>query len=163
MNELIEKAKLIKCLICDVDGVLSDGLLHLDNLGNELKSFHVQDGMGLKLLMSAGIEVAVITTAINTVVDHRMKQLGIRLYYKGQVDKREAYQQLKQALAFEESSIRLHRRRLTRLSDHSTSGLGYCGCQCSPPSEGVRGLADRTARWQWWRKRSVRFTFKCTR
>lgn len=100
MNELIEKAKKIKCLICDVDGVLSDGLLHIDNHGNELKSFHVQDGMGLKLLMSAGIEVAVITTARNAVVDHRMQQLGITYYYKGQVDKRDAYLQLKNKLGF---------------------------------------------------------------
>lgn len=124
MNELIEKAKLIKCLICDVDGVLSDGLLHLDNLGNELKSFHVQDGMGLKLLMSAGIEVAVITTAINTVVDHRMKQLGIRLYYKGQVDKREAYQQLKQALAFEDHQFAYIGDDLPDLAIIQQVGLG---------------------------------------
>jgi 3-deoxy-D-manno-octulosonate 8-phosphate phosphatase (KDO 8-P phosphatase) len=105
MNELIEKAKLIQCLICDVDGVLSDGLLHIDNLGNELKSFHVQDGMGLKLLMAVGIEVAVITTSINAVVDHRMQQLGIRLYYKGQIDKRAAYQQIKQTLAFDDNQF----------------------------------------------------------
>lgn len=105
MNELIEKAKKIKCIICDVDGVLSDGLLHIDNQGNELKSFHVQDGMGLKLLMAAGIEVAVITTARNDVVDHRMKQLGITLYYKGQVDKRDAYQQIKKVLGFEDEEF----------------------------------------------------------
>ncbi|MBA2649108.1 MAG: HAD-IIIA family hydrolase [Legionella sp.] len=102
MNELIEKAKLIKCLICDVDGVLTDGLLHIDNHGNELKSFHVLDGMGLKLLMAAGIEVAVITTSANEVIEHRMKQLGILHYYKGQVDKREAFKHLKQSLAFED-------------------------------------------------------------
>lgn len=101
MNQLLEKAKKIKCLICDVDGVLSDGLLYIDNHGNELKTFHVQDGMGLKLLMAAGIEVAVITTARNAVVDHRMQQLGITHYYKGQVDKRQAYLELKQTLGLE--------------------------------------------------------------
>lgn len=105
MNELLEKAKKIKCLVCDVDGVLSDGLLHIDNHGNELKSFHVQDGMGLKLLMAAGIEVAVITTARNAVVDHRMQQLDIRYYYKGQVDKREAYKQLKEALSLQDEQF----------------------------------------------------------
>lgn len=105
MNELVEKAKKIKCLICDVDGVLSDGLLYLDNHGNELKSFHVQDGMGLKLLMAAGIEIAVITTARNAVVDHRMQQLGITHYYKGQVDKRDAYLQLKKTLGFQDEQF----------------------------------------------------------
>ncbi|MDI1351925.1 MAG: 3-deoxy-manno-octulosonate-8-phosphatase KdsC [bacterium] len=98
MNLIIEKAKKIKCLICDVDGVLSDGLLYLDNNGNELKSFHVHDGVGLKLLMAAGIGVAVITTSRNAVVDHRMQQLGITHYYKCQVDKRHAYLQLKETL-----------------------------------------------------------------
>lgn len=105
MNELLEKAKKIKCVICDVDGVLSDGLLHIDNHGNELKSFHVQDGMGLKLLMAAGIEVGVITTARNEVVDHRMKQLGITHYYKGQVDKRAAFQKLKNTLGLQDEQF----------------------------------------------------------
>ena len=105
MNELLEKAKKIKCLICDVDGVLTDGLLYIDNHGNELKTFHVQDGMGLKLLMAVGIEVAVITTSRNAVVDHRMQQLGITHYYKGQVDKRDAYQQLKKTLGLQDEQF----------------------------------------------------------
>ncbi|WP_131781846.1 KdsC family phosphatase [Legionella gresilensis] len=97
-TNLIERAKKIKCLICDVDGVLTDGLLYLDNYGNELKAFHVQDGMGLKLLMAADIDVAVITTSRNPVVDFRMEQLGIQHYFKNQVDKRNAYLQLKERL-----------------------------------------------------------------
>lgn len=105
MNELLEKAKKVKCLICDVDGVLSDGLLYLDNHGNELKSFHVQDGMGLKLLMAAGIQVAIITTARNEVIDHRMNQLGVVHYFKGQVDKRAAYQKLKEKLGFRDEQF----------------------------------------------------------
>jgi 3-deoxy-D-manno-octulosonate 8-phosphate phosphatase (KDO 8-P phosphatase) len=98
MNNVLEKAKKIKCVICDVDGVLTDGLLYIDNYGNELKGFNVQDGMGLKLLMAAGIEVAVITNSRNAVIDHRMQQLGICHYFKGQVNKGVAYQQLKSQL-----------------------------------------------------------------
>lgn len=100
MNHLLEKAKKIKCLISDVDGVMTDGLLFLDNHGNELKAFQVQDGMGLKLLMAAGIEVAVITTSRNAVIDHRMAQLGIQHYFKGQVDKRSAFEALRLKLGF---------------------------------------------------------------
>ena len=98
MNELIEKASKIKCLICDVDGVLTDGLLYIDDNGKETKSFNVQDGVGLKLLMAAGIEIAVITTSINEVIDNRMRQLGITHYFKGQVEKQTAFQQLKNSL-----------------------------------------------------------------
>lgn len=98
MNELLAKAKKVKCLICDIDGVLTDGLLYMDMHGNELKAFHVQDGMGLKLLMAVGIEVSVITTSQNGIIDHRMKQLGIKHYFTGQVDKSDAFNQLKKRL-----------------------------------------------------------------
>ncbi len=105
MNELIEKAKKIKCLISDIDGVLSDGLLYIDNHGNELKSFHVHDGVGLKLLMAAGIQIGIITTSHNEVIDHRMKQLGITHYYKGQLDKQEAYEHIKTTLGLNDEEF----------------------------------------------------------
>jgi 3-deoxy-D-manno-octulosonate 8-phosphate phosphatase (KDO 8-P phosphatase) len=124
MNDLVNRAKKIKCLICDVDGVLTDGLLYLDNLGNELKAFHVQDGMGLKLLMSAGIEVAVITTSVNAVIENRMQQLGITHYYKGQVDKRQAYQKLKNTLQLEDEQFAYIGDDLPDLPIIQTVGLG---------------------------------------
>lgn len=100
MHHVIEKAKKIKCLVTDVDGVMTDGLLFIDNNGNELKAFNVQDGMGLKLLMAAGIDVAVITTSKNKVIDHRMAQLGVEHYFKGQVDKRKAFAELHKRLGY---------------------------------------------------------------
>ncbi|MGL5743099.1 MAG: 3-deoxy-manno-octulosonate-8-phosphatase KdsC [Legionella sp.] len=105
MNKLIEHAKNIKCLICDLDGVLTDGLLYIDNHFNELKTFHIRDGVGLKLLMAAGIEVAVITGSNNAVVDHRMQQLGIVHYYKNQLDKQEAFTELKNRLNLQNEDI----------------------------------------------------------
>lgn len=98
MHSWIHKVEKIKCLICDVDGVMTDGYLYYDNEGNELKTFHVQDGMGLKLLMNAGIEVAVITTSVSKLVDHRMSDLGIEHYFKGQVNKQEAFMSLQSRL-----------------------------------------------------------------
>lgn len=98
MEHLLDKVRKIKCVICDVDGVLTNGLNYIDNHGNELKSFHVQDGVGLKLLMAAKIDVAVITGSFNAVIDHRMEQLGIRHYFKGQINKQQAYQTLKDTL-----------------------------------------------------------------
>lgn len=124
MHELMEKAKQIQCVICDVDGVLTDGLLHLDSHNNELKSFNVQDGMGLKLLMCAGIEVAVITTALQEVVDRRLKQLGIKYYYKGQVDKRQAYQNLKKSLGLQDRQFAYIGDDLPDLAIIQQVGLG---------------------------------------
>lgn len=98
MQTVIEKAKRIRCVICDIDGVMTDGLIYLDNHANELKAFNIQDGLGLKLLMSAGIDVAVITGSVNAVIEHRMKQLGIKHYFKGQIRKLAAYQDIKTRL-----------------------------------------------------------------
>lgn len=99
MNSLLlEKAKQVKCVICDIDGVMTDGLIFIDNNNNELKAFNIQDGLGLKLLMAAGIEVAVITGSQNPVIEHRMKQLDIRHYFKGQINKQAAYETLKNRL-----------------------------------------------------------------
>jgi len=98
MNQVLDKAKKIQCVICDIDGVLTDGLIYIDNHANEQKAFNIQDGLGLKLLMAAGIEVAVITGSQNAVIDHRMKQLDIRHYFKGQINKQAAFQELKTRL-----------------------------------------------------------------
>ena len=105
MQHLIERAKKIKCLICDLDGVLTDGLLYIDNHFNELKTFHIRDGVGLKLLMAVGVEVAVITGSHNAVVDHRMQQLGIIHYHKDQLDKKETYNQLKKTLGLQDEQF----------------------------------------------------------
>ncbi len=141
MNELLEKAKKISCLICDVDGVLSDGLLYIDNHGNELKSFNTQDGMGLRLLLCSGIEVAVITTSRTAVIDHRMQQLGIKHYFKNQVDKRDAYQQLKQTLNLEDEQFAYIGDDLPDLPLIQQVGLGVAVANAVP-------LVKKHADWE---------------
>ncbi|MGC9403580.1 3-deoxy-manno-octulosonate-8-phosphatase KdsC [Vibrio genomosp. F10] len=92
--EIIALAKEIKLLICDVDGVFSDGRIYMGNNGEELKTFHTRDGYGVKSLMNAGIEVAIITGRQSQIVENRMKALGISLIYQGQDDKVKAYQDI---------------------------------------------------------------------
>ena len=82
-----EKAATIKLLILDVDGVLTDGRITMNERGEEVKSFNVKDGLGLKILMSAGIEVVIITGRKSMVVEHRAKELGIEKVYQGIADK----------------------------------------------------------------------------
>ncbi|SDH31111.1 3-deoxy-D-manno-octulosonate 8-phosphate phosphatase (KDO 8-P phosphatase) [Vibrio xiamenensis] len=91
---ILDTAKQIKLLICDVDGVFSDGLVYMGNDGEELKTFHTRDGYGVKSLMNAGIEVAIITGRQSKIVENRMKALGISLVYQGQDDKVKAYQDI---------------------------------------------------------------------
>jgi 3-deoxy-D-manno-octulosonate 8-phosphate phosphatase (KDO 8-P phosphatase) len=76
-KELIDKARNIKLLVLDVDGVLSDGKLYFSNTGEEIKAFSTLDGQGIKLLQNNGIKVALITGRKSEIVAQRAKELGI--------------------------------------------------------------------------------------
>ena len=76
-EELRERLAQVRLLSLDVDGVLTDGGLYYTESGEELKKFNVKDGQGLKLVMQAGIEVAIISTGSSTSTLHRAKRLGI--------------------------------------------------------------------------------------
>lgn len=82
-----EWAARIKLLILDVDGVLTNGSIIMNDHGEEIKCFHVRDGHGLRLLMNAGIHVAIITGRKSKTVKHRARNLGIREVYQGVKDK----------------------------------------------------------------------------
>ena len=105
MQDIVNKAKQIKLLIFDVDGVLTDGRLYFSNSGDEYKAFHAHDGFGIKMLMATGVEVAVITSRTSAIVTHRMKDLGLTHLYQGQQDKKNAYQTLKTKLNLEDNHI----------------------------------------------------------
>jgi 3-deoxy-D-manno-octulosonate 8-phosphate phosphatase (KDO 8-P phosphatase) len=77
----------IRLLALDVDGTLTDGGLYYTDQGEELKKFNVKDGQGLKLLMEAGIAVAIITASKSESTVHRAKKLGIAQVYVGVEDK----------------------------------------------------------------------------
>lgn len=78
----------IRYLVLDADGVLTDCRLYYTEDGREIKSFNVRDGHGIKLLMRAGIGVAIITGRISKAVEHRAKDLQIEHVVQGQRTKR---------------------------------------------------------------------------
>lgn len=104
-SEIIEKAKRIRLLICDVDGVLTSGLLYFDAKGEALKAFNVRDGLGLKLLQQHGIAVAIISARQSAIVAARMQELGVEHVYQGQANKLLAYQELCTKLKLSASQI----------------------------------------------------------
>lgn len=75
--DLLARAARIRLACFDVDGTLTDGRLHFDAAGGEMKAFHVHDGQGLVLLRRAGIHVALITARASTAVERRAGELGI--------------------------------------------------------------------------------------
>ena len=93
-QELVARAKQIKLLILDVDGVLTDGRLFFDNDGVEYKSFHSRDGLGIRLLWQSGVEIAVISGRQSKSVGARMKMLGIEYVFQGYKDKRLAFKEV---------------------------------------------------------------------
>lgn len=90
----------VKLLALDVDGVLTDGGLYYTETGEELKKFNVKDGMGLKLLMEAGVEVAIVTASQSVVVELRAQKLGINHVFCGVEDKLKVIKELCRKLGF---------------------------------------------------------------
>lgn len=78
-----KRIRKIKLLILDVDGVMTDGRIIYDSEGRDLKCFDVQDGLGLRLLMSAGIKTMLITSRRSKTIQRRARDLGIEDFYEG--------------------------------------------------------------------------------
>ena len=80
----------IELLLLDVDGVLTDANIIYSDSGDQIKSFNSRDGLGLRLLMNAGIGVGIITGRKSKALEYRCKNLGITLIFDGVQDKSKA-------------------------------------------------------------------------
>lgn len=94
MQSVAEKARSIRLVIFDVDGVLTDGGLFIDTDGREHKVFNSRDGHGMKMLRQSGVEIGVISGRSSEAVIHRMTGLGIEHVYQGQQEKLPAFYDL---------------------------------------------------------------------
>lgn len=90
----LERAKGIRLLLLDVDGVLTDGSIIYTPDGNEIKAFSTRDGLGLRLVQKAGLQVGLITARTSEVVQRRADNLGISLVYQGAGKKLEVFQRI---------------------------------------------------------------------
>jgi 3-deoxy-D-manno-octulosonate 8-phosphate phosphatase (KDO 8-P phosphatase) len=98
-DALMQQARGIRLLTCDVDGVLTDGRILVDDDGRETKSFSALDGVGLKMLMRAGITVAWITGSNAPAVMHRARALGVGRVVQGAEDKLTPWEALRGELS----------------------------------------------------------------
>jgi 3-deoxy-D-manno-octulosonate 8-phosphate phosphatase (KDO 8-P phosphatase) len=128
----IQKAKLIKAAIFDIDGVLTDGKIYFTSEGFELKAFHSQDGLGLKMMLKAGIEIAIITARQSEIVNRRMTELGVMHVFQGQENKLVAYERIKQILGLEDSQVAYTGDDLNDLPLIRRSGLGIAVANATP-------------------------------
>ncbi|MFO6423263.1 3-deoxy-manno-octulosonate-8-phosphatase KdsC [Motilimonas sp. KMU-193] len=122
----------IKLLICDVDGVFSDGRIYMGNQGEELKAFHTRDGFGIKAILNADIAVAVITGRQSAIVNNRMTALGVPHIFQGQDDKLIAYQQLLKELQLTPNEIAYIGDDVIDLPVMTQVGLGIAVADAHP-------------------------------
>lgn len=92
------RARKIRCVIFDIDGVMTDCKLYLTHDGEEIKAVNVRDGLGLKLLMQHGIEVAVISGRPSAALQKRLEYLGVPHIWLATEHKLPAYEALKAKL-----------------------------------------------------------------
>lgn len=91
-----ERAKRVKLIIFDVDGVLTDGGIYIGETGELFKPFYCRDGLAITLARQNGLKTAIITGRSSKQVQMRAKDLSIDAVWQGCSDKREAYAELKQ-------------------------------------------------------------------
>lgn len=93
-TDLVARARRLKLMAFDVDGVLTDGRIYYTDEGTEFKAFNTLDGHGMKMLAGAGVQLAIITGRRSRCVEVRASNLGIELLYQGVHDKLTAMQEL---------------------------------------------------------------------
>ena len=93
-KHILDRAKKIRLALFDVDGVLTNGNIHIDDQGNEIKTFNTQDGHGIHLLMHYGIQVGIISGRNSKALKHRMRELNVEHVYQGVIEKHSVFQDL---------------------------------------------------------------------
>ena len=125
-ENILVKANKIKLLVCDVDGVFSDGRIYLGNDGEELKAFHTKDGFGIKALGASSVDVAIITGRNSAIVANRMKALNVAHIIQGQEDKLPALTQLVEQLGVKLEQVAYIGDDVPDLACIEAVGLGIC-------------------------------------
>ncbi len=134
-----ERARKIRLIAFDVDGVLTDGKVAWSSSGEEIKSFDIKDGHGMKLAKRAGIIIAFITGRTSSAVQQRADELGVDHVYQGAVDKKAALDSLLAETGLADEEVAFLGDDLIDIPVVQRVGLG---CAVSDGVEEVRTRAD---------------------
>ena len=91
MTPIEQKAALIKLILFDVDGVLTDGMVRIHGDGSESKNFSIRDGIAMVWAQRAGLKVGLLSARNSPTTPHRAAQLGLTIVYQGVSSKAEAF------------------------------------------------------------------------
>lgn len=128
-GDAVERARAVKLMIFDVDGVLTDGRIYLSDSGDEMKAFSTRDGQGMKLLQGNGVRLGLITARKSRVVERRALELGIDIVHQGISDKSSAFAEVL-------SGQRLHKSEVGYMGDDLADlpVLTRCGFAATVPA-----------------------------
>ena len=140
--KLQEKARRIRMVILDVDGVLSDGTINVSGSGELYKAFFVRDGLGIKMLQKAGIPVGIITGRTSDIVARRAEELGITDLAQGQRFKTNAWEAMLARRGLENEEVAYMGDDVPDLPLLMRAGLS------ATPADGIADLdGGRKVRW----------------
>jgi len=134
---------MIKLIITDVDGVLTDGRLIVGDSGEELKVFHVRDGLGITLALSAGIKVAFLSGRYSQAVANRAKDLRVEDVYQGVANKLAAYESLLKKYSLRDKEVCYIGDDLSDIPPLKTAGASYA---VADAAEEVKKAAKRVTK-----------------
>jgi 3-deoxy-D-manno-octulosonate 8-phosphate phosphatase (KDO 8-P phosphatase) len=115
----------IKAILCDIDGVLTDGGLIFDNEGNELKKFNAKDGQIVKYLIEDGFKLGAITGRKSQVVKNRCNELKFHFHKHGISNKLEEYENFKKEFNLKDEEIAYIGDDIIDLGIISRCGLSF--------------------------------------
>ncbi|MBD3379901.1 MAG: HAD-IIIA family hydrolase [Candidatus Omnitrophica bacterium] len=138
-DDILDKAKNIKMLMLDVDGVLTDGRLIYGNYGDEIKNFNVKDGLGVFLIKKAGLKCVILTAKASKIVKRRAKQLKVDKVYQNFHYKNYAFKKAARKFRVDPGEICFVGDDLIDIPVLKRAGLAVC-----PPdaAEEVKSLVD---------------------
>jgi 3-deoxy-D-manno-octulosonate 8-phosphate phosphatase (KDO 8-P phosphatase) len=139
-DDVLSRARNIRILGLDVDGVMTNGEIIYTEQGDELKIFNAKDGLGLRLAVKAGLRVTIITGRRSALVERRGQELGIAPIFQGVRDKRLQMQALLDETDFDWSNVCYVGDDLPDLGVMQASGLACC------PSDAVSDV-QRICHW----------------
>lgn len=130
--DILARARRVRCLVLDVDGVMTDGKLYLGPDGAEWKTTDVRDGLGIRLLLRAGIVVAVISGRPSAAIASRLASLGVRHVQLGVADKSAAFNEVRDALDLDDAALAVMGDDLPDLPLMQRAGLAMTVADAHP-------------------------------
>lgn len=129
---VVARARAVRLLALDVDGVLTDGSVYVAAGGESFKRFHIQDGKGLAMLRDEGLDLAVITARRSEAMARRAAELGIRHLQQGCTDKAAALAELRARLGLDAEQSAFVGDDLVDLGAMAGAGLAVAVADAHP-------------------------------